>query len=232
MQLDTTPQLVAPSCRLSTWRKDHLNLLSRLQLPILLNRLELYGDGLELGVLKGEFSKSLLSNSSLSVLYSVDPWKEFGKDEYVDSNALSHEKHEKNYQITKEVLAPFGDRSKILRMTSEEALVEIPQSSLDFVYIDANHEYEHVKYDLVNWAEKVRVGGIIAGHDYLDDGTYYDIEGKGFTSDLNDPEVKEGCSIIRFGVKGAVDKYVLEHAYTLHLTGETLIPSWFFIKTH
>jgi predicted O-methyltransferase YrrM len=38
-------------------------------------------------------------------------------------------------------------------------------NSLDFVFIDASHEYQDVKEDIINWLPKVKIGGIIAGHD-------------------------------------------------------------------
>lgn len=44
----------------------------------------------------------------------------------------------------------------------------IPHHSLDFVYLDARHDYESVVEDLEAWFDKVRPGGILAGHDYLD----------------------------------------------------------------
>ncbi len=37
---------------------------------------------------------------------------------------------------------------------------------LDFIFIDANHEYEYVRKDILAWLPKVRRGGILAGHDY------------------------------------------------------------------
>lgn len=38
--------------------------------------------------------------------------------------------------------------------------------SLDFVWIDAGHSYEEVLEDLRAWYPKVRIGGLIAGHDF------------------------------------------------------------------
>jgi cephalosporin hydroxylase len=42
----------------------------------------------------------------------------------------------------------------------------VPDRSLGFVYIDANHVFEHVVADIAAWAPKVRSGGIVAGHDF------------------------------------------------------------------
>lgn len=53
-------------------------------------------------------------------------------------------------------------------MTSLEATAKIPDYSLDFVYIDARHDYESVMEDLNAWQSKVRPGGVLAGHDYID----------------------------------------------------------------
>jgi cephalosporin hydroxylase len=39
-------------------------------------------------------------------------------------------------------------------------------NSIDFLFIDASHEYEDVKNDIKLWSPKVK--GIISGHDYCD----------------------------------------------------------------
>jgi predicted O-methyltransferase YrrM len=41
-------------------------------------------------------------------------------------------------------------------------------ASLDFCFIDANHSYECVARDIDAWKPKVKRGGILAGHDYID----------------------------------------------------------------
>ena len=53
-----------------------------------------------------------------------------------------------------------------IRMTSLEASTLYPDGSLDFVFIDASHEYEDVLDDIKAWMPKVKPTGILAGHDY------------------------------------------------------------------
>jgi hypothetical protein len=43
---------------------------------------------------------------------------------------------------------------------------EFEDNSIDFVFIDARHEYEFVMEDIKCWYPKLRSGGIMAGHDY------------------------------------------------------------------
>lgn len=43
-----------------------------------------------------------------------------------------------------------------------ERFKEIP---IDFVFIDASHDYDNVRRDIESWLPKVKSGGIIGGHD-------------------------------------------------------------------
>jgi predicted O-methyltransferase YrrM len=49
---------------------------------------------------------------------------------------------------------------------STEMAAEFADRSLDFVYIDACHDYRKVRLDIIAWIPKVKPTGIIAGHDY------------------------------------------------------------------
>ena len=51
----------------------------------------------------------------------------------------------------------------------QDAVKDIEDSSLDFVHIDGDHSYDFVMQDIILWGRKVRIGGIISGHDYLYD---------------------------------------------------------------
>jgi hypothetical protein len=47
-----------------------------------------------------------------------------------------------------------------------EAVKNFKDNSLDFVYVDGNHYLQSVINDLTEWTKKVKINGIIAGHDY------------------------------------------------------------------
>jgi hypothetical protein len=47
-----------------------------------------------------------------------------------------------------------------------DALKDFEDDSLDFVYIDSNHDFINLAMDVQYWLRKVRKGGILSGHDY------------------------------------------------------------------
>jgi hypothetical protein len=157
----------------------------RLDLPLLLNRRGLVGCGAEVGVKKGWYSEVLLNDWEGRHLISIDPWRSAPETDYVDLANVPQEAHDSYHGETVKRLSRFGDRSTIWRVTGSEAIDRIPHHCLDFVYLDARHDYASVTQDLQEWIEKVRPGGVLAGHDYLD-GTFPDGD---------------------FGVKSAVDEF-------------------------
>lgn len=119
-----------------------------------------YKVGAEIGVYKGEFSEKL-ARASLN-LYAIDPWRV-----YKDYNHPGGQQRlDFQYEHTKRVLAPYPNCT-IIRKTSMEAVEDFKDESLDFVYIDANHEFRYIAEDLAEWTKKVRKGGIVSGHDYF-----------------------------------------------------------------
>ena len=53
---------------------------------------------------------------------------------------------------------------KKYKMNLSKAKAYLPK--VDFIYIDANHEYEYVLSDINNSKELIKDGGYIGGHDY------------------------------------------------------------------
>ena len=54
----------------------------------------------------------------------------------------------------------------VMEGTGHQWVTLFEDEYFDFVFIDADHKYESVKQDIDDWYPKVRVGGILAGHDY------------------------------------------------------------------
>jgi len=169
---------------------------NRLDFAVYLNELG-FKVGVEVGVHKGYYSKVLCEAIPDLKLTCVDYWT--GKTEPLYDKAV-------------ELLAPYN--TKLVKGTSMDIVKTIPDGSLDFVYIDANHSYDYVKEDIEEWTKKVKIGGIVSGDDY-----YVFPSG-------ND------------GVVKALDEYTDKHRIRRHITpwDKTLghrddwNPNWFFFK--
>ena len=94
--------------------------------------------------------------------YVVDTWE--GSSEHKDNPEL-----QELFHIFTENMRLVDNYHIPMRMTSLEAATKFEDASLDFVFIDAAHEYEHVKEDLNAWYPKIKKGGILAGHDFYPD---------------------------------------------------------------
>lgn len=120
----------------------------------------------EVGVFKADLSASILDNTACRKLYCVDPWRKFDDDVYPDAiNSNSQAEFDKIYKGVVERLAPYGERQAVLRMTSVDAAATFEDESIDFVFIDGNHEYKAVMDDFRAWYPKLKRGGFFCGDD-------------------------------------------------------------------
>jgi len=101
--------------------------------------------GIEIGCWKGEFAHALLEKYGNLFLTSIDPFC------YIDDIQFT----------TKDFLHRF----RLLNLYSDEA-AKILSGKVDFVFIDGDHSYEQCRKDIINYAPLVRMGGLVAGHNY------------------------------------------------------------------
>lgn len=125
----------------------------------------------EIGVDNGKLSKQLLIKHPGLSLYMVDWWQQPpAESSYAKSDASivakSKEYFDKTYANCKAIAAQYKKRCMILRGESAAMAKDIPNGSLDLVFIDADHSYAGCKHDIVAWLPKVKKGGWISGHDY------------------------------------------------------------------
>lgn len=169
--------------------------------PELINKYG-YTDGVEVGVYKGYFSKILLEKSKIRTLYCVDLWED---DSVFKTAILTLEKWIKSRNCV------------LMKKNSVDAASDFLDKSLNYVYLDGDHSLEGIYNDLRIWIKKIKIGGMLSGHDYKD-------KFKSSTLDYNK-------NFLPNRVKTIVDDFVQRYGYKLYLTEEPC-RSWYFIKTH
>ncbi len=118
--------------------------------------------GVEIGVASGQSAQGFLTALDIKNLYLVDPFEKYYDATQGDGLVGKdfNEAYPEAYQRLKDYPVAW-----ILRK-SEEAVKQIFDESLDFVYIDGDHQYEYVKKDIEAWTKKVKKGGVVSGHDF------------------------------------------------------------------
>lgn len=174
--------------------------------------------GAEIGVAEGEYSKLICETNPQMKIYGIDAWKPYkGYPDYTRRSTLDILFEEAQRRLSAYI---HKGRYKIAKEFSMAAVKKFDDESLDFVFIDANHEEPFVYEDLTEWAKKVRVGGIVAGHDYVD--------------------IKSRIDKPVYGVRDALQRYTRDNKirpwFVLGLSNETkgMIRegnrAWFFVK--
>jgi hypothetical protein len=96
-------------------------------------------------------------------MYLIDSYQAY----FTKNNILiSQEEQNHHKQIAEKNLKIYRSVCSWLFMNSIDAVENIPDNSLDFIYIDGDHRYEVVKKELELYCDKVKSNGIIAGHDF------------------------------------------------------------------
>lgn len=132
-----------------------------------------YRNVAEVGIGYGTHAKYILKNDDIDCLHLIDPMVYYPNDAFSDEIA-SCETHtpgvkpfDELHDLIKEELEPWSNkyvwhRTESLKVTDSQ----IPDGSLDCVFVDGDHSYDAVKQDLPFWWRKIRVGGQMLGDDY------------------------------------------------------------------
>ena len=156
--------------------------------------------GAEIGVCSGEYSEVLLKANPELRLLCIDPWERYWSPWKYWVNTR---RAETRFERTKERLAPYK-AVEFVRKRSMEAVNDVPDQSLDFVYIDGLHDFDNAMMDVIAWSAKVRSGGVVSGHDYL--------------------------NMYGGQVPAVVDAYTRAHQINEWYVTRDRAPSWFWVK--
>ena len=115
---------------------------------VLLGRLPTGGIVAEVGTLQGDFAREILHIAEPQELHLID-----------------HEIHPRVLELTKE--ASLRNVVHVHHQDSVEALETFPDGYFDWIYIDAQHDYEGVKRDIGVARRKVKDAGLLVFNDYI-----------------------------------------------------------------
>ncbi len=205
------------------WAKPIPLFATRDELGILLEN-EGMKKGVEIGVQRGHYSAKLLSGwKSCEKIYLVDAWKE--QENYVDIANVGAGEQEQLYVEARNRMKQWEAKTVFLRMLSSEAVDNFNDEELDFIYVDARHDYCGVRQDIEMYWPKLKEGGIMAGHDYL---TAQEVDV--LSNGSQDWSICEDGTIHEGAVRGAVDEFAKEHQLQVLMTYQERWPTWILRK--
>jgi hypothetical protein len=132
------------------------------------NIISIYGNNshfVEVGTWLGKSASFMaveIINSGKTIKFDcVDTWK--GSEEHINEKVVLEDNLYESFLIN---IEPVKNIINPIRKPSIEASTLYEDNSLDFVFLDAAHDYVNVKNDIDSWYPKVKSGGVLAGHDY------------------------------------------------------------------
>ncbi len=137
-----------------------------------LSFLPMHGHVCEIGVHKGLFSQEILNHNHPKKLHLIDCWEKQDAGIYDDSdhNVAQAVQEDLYQQVADKFDQQLRSEEVVLhRQYSTEALPNFEDDYFDWGYIDGNHSYEACKEDLNLLYPKVKSGGYLVGHDYLEE---------------------------------------------------------------
>jgi predicted O-methyltransferase YrrM len=119
---------------------------------------------LEVGSFMGRSTRALADNT-LGTVTAVDTWA--GSDEAEHKSLLEGEPPDWLFEKFQRNMGELNNVYAVRRASLDAAAsFATACSQFDMIFVDASHDYENVKADILAWAPLVAEGGLLCGHDY------------------------------------------------------------------
>ena len=119
----------------------------------------------EVGVWRGDFAAAILDACpTIQRYYMIDPWRPL--ERWAKPLNVSTAEFEESLACALRVTEAHAEKRVVLRGTTKEQVGEIPDESLDFIYIDGDHTLRGITIDLLLMWPKLKQAGILGGDDF------------------------------------------------------------------
>ena len=96
----------------------------------------------------------------------------------IDNFPINLPGDETAYQEFLNNIEPVKDKITLIKKDSVEAAKDYEDESVDFIFFDSEHSQEHATHEIKSWYPKIKKGGFLGGHDYVN--LYPNKKGVGF----------------------------------------------------
>lgn len=110
----------------------------------------------EIGVFKGDFSEKILSESKPRRLHLIDAWS--------DARSPVSLMHAIEKRFGEQIISGVVE---INRGWSTEVVNQFEDRYFDWIYLESDHSYGATILELGKFRNKIKKGGIVAGHDFV-----------------------------------------------------------------
>lgn len=119
--------------------------------------------GIEIGTCRAESTAYLLEKCpNIQRIFTIDPYQA-----YQDWNGeITQDDVDRFMDAAKKNLEPYGDRARMIRETSTQAVSNFTDTLVDFIFVDGDHSYEATLADCEAYYPFLKPGGFFCGHDY------------------------------------------------------------------
>jgi hypothetical protein len=164
----------------------------------------------ELGSWKGH-SVAFLANElkkldRRAVIFAVDLWDKLPKtsdfwEKYPEQMPII-------YDIYSHNLSRMGVRDMVndIRRPTAEAAAFFDDGTVDFIFVDAAHDEASVSKDIRAWWPKLRMGGVMSGHDFCCESVHKAVHGFDFDGntkmEFENRDIWAVCKKSKYNVKG------------------------------
>lgn len=122
----------------------------------------------ELGVWKGQSAafmiETIMNSGKYIKFYCVDTWNpppHAGPGLLEDEDVVN----DRLYESFLNYMKPYEGHYHPIISDATDAALFFQDDSVDFIFVDADHETEAVKSDILAWTPKMKSHGVITGHD-------------------------------------------------------------------
>ena len=120
---------------------------------------------IEIGTFDGKNARTILEFLDIEKIYLIDPYYYEKSDNSTTQKEIETNGGDFYFEKARKILKKWENKITWINKNSDNAVSLFKDNYFDYIYIDGNHTYKQVLKDMENYYKKIKIGGVLAGHD-------------------------------------------------------------------